>query len=661
MICKIFLLILLYPRTINITKTFNAKTMSYKLRILPRWLVFLLDLFLVCFCLFLSRMLKLNFNWDHMNDGLRFMMLVVLGVNAVLFYAFRSYAGIVRYTNLEDASRLVMVNAIAAFFYLVVNIFFLGSRNYFTLQIVSINFFITSFVIISYRLAVRYTFNFYKTISVGGIRITKKKVVVYDTSADGLHIKKVMNSLPDGDMQVVAFLDNSFSTNGKLLEGIPIYGTNDSSIAKLAAEGVEILILASRHMEKTTLNELVDSCLTHGIKVQQVPAMKDWLNDKIDTRQLQNINIEDLLEREVIKIHNEAIYSELKGKKILVTGAAGSIGSELVRQLLNYRPSLIILCDKAETPMHEFVLEITEKQKNPNIIKAYLGDICDKNRMEHLFEVYNPQIVFHAAAYKHVPLMEDNPSIAVINNVAGTRQLAELAVANNVEKFVMVSTDKAVNPTNVMGASKRIAEIFTQSYFKHLTDTHGDTEPPITKFVTTRFGNVLGSNGSVIPRFRKQLEKGGPITVTDPEITRYFMTIPEACLLVIEAGVMGQGGEIFVFDMGKPVKIVDLARKVIRLAGKEPDKDIKIVFTGLRPGEKLYEELLSSAENSRPTYHEKIMIADVREYDFATVARKVDRLVNSARQHYTLETVHLMKDLVPEFVSNNVAYEKVSK
>ena len=661
MICKIFLLILLYPRTINITKTFNAKTMSYKLRILPRWLVFLLDLFLVCFCLFLSRMLKLNFNWDHMNDGLRFMMLVVLGVNAVLFYAFRSYAGIVRYTNLEDASRLVMVNAIAAFFYLVVNIFFLGSRNYFTLQIVSINFFITSFVIISYRLGVRYTFNFYKSISVGGIRITKKKVVVYDTSADGLHIKKVMNSLPDGDMQVVAFLDNSFSTNGKLLEGIPIYGTNDSSIAKLAAEGVEILILASRHMEKTTLNELVDSCLTHGIKVQQVPAMKDWLNDKIDTRQLQNINIEDLLEREVIKIHNEAIYSELKGKKILVTGAAGSIGSELVRQLLNYRPSLIILCDKAETPMHEFVLEITEKQKNPNIIKAYLGDICDKNRMEHLFEVYNPQIVFHAAAYKHVPLMEDNPSIAVINNVAGTRQLAELAVANNVEKFVMVSTDKAVNPTNVMGASKRIAEIFTQSYFKHLTDTHGDTEPPITKFVTTRFGNVLGSNGSVIPRFRKQLEKGGPITVTDPEITRYFMTIPEACLLVIEAGVMGQGGEIFVFDMGKPVKIVDLARKVIRLAGKEPDKDIKIVFTGLRPGEKLYEELLSSAENSRPTYHEKIMIADVREYDFATVARKVDKLVNSARQHYTLETVHLMKDLVPEFVSTNAAYEKVSK
>lgn len=634
--------------------------MLFKVRILPRWLIFLLDLFLVCFCLFLSRLLKLNFNWEKMDNGIKFMMAVVLGINACLFYIFKSYKGIIRYTNLEDTSRLVMVNAIAAFFYLVINIFFLGWGNYFTLQIVSINFFITSFVIISYRLGVRYCFNFYKTLSYTGVRIEKKKVVVYDTSADGLHIKKVMNSLPDGDMQVVAFLDDSFSTSGKLLEGIPIYSTQESSLAKLRAEGVEILILASKHIEKGKLNELVDNCLTHGIKIQQVPAMRDWLNGKLDTQQLQNINIEDLLEREVIKIHNEAIYSELKGKTILVTGAAGSIGSEMVRQLLAYRPSLVILCDMAETPMHDFTLEIQEKYKGANI-KAYLGDICDRQRMEHLFEVYNPQIVFHAAAYKHVPLMEDNPSIAVLNNVMGTKNLAELAVLNNVEKFVMVSTDKAVNPTNIMGASKRIAEIFTQSYFKHLMMGNEDNPQHVTKFVTTRFGNVLGSNGSVIPRFKKQLEKGGPITVTHPEITRYFMTIPEACLLVIEAGVMGQGGEIFVFDMGKPVKIVDLARKVIKLSGKEPDRDIRIIFTGLRPGEKLYEELLNSAENCRPTYHEKIMIADVREYDFATVEKKVNKLISSARHHYTLETVFLMKDLVPEFVSNNAAYDKVNQ
>lgn len=605
-------------------------------------------------------MLKLNFNWDQIGVGLRFMMGVALALNAVLFFLFKSYAGIIRYTNLEDTSRLVMVNAIAAFFYLVLNIFFLKSGNYFTLQIVAINFFITSFVIISYRLTVRYVFNFYKNISHNGVKVLKKKVVVYDTSADGLHIKKVMNSLPDGDMQVVAFLDDSFITTGKLLEGIPIYSTQENSLAKLSAEGVEILIMASKVIDTSKLNELVDNCLKYSIKIQQVPAMRDWLNGKLDTQQLQNINIEDLLEREVIKIHNEAIYSELKGKKILVTGAAGSIGSELVRQLLNYRPSLLIMCDKAETPMHEFMLEIQEKFNNP-AVKAYMGDICDKNRMEHLFEIYNPQIVFHAAAYKHVPLMEDNPSIAVLNNVGGTKTLAELAVANNVEKFVMVSTDKAVNPTNVMGASKRIAEIFTQSFFKQLsTANENNADAKITKFVTTRFGNVLGSNGSVIPRFQKQLEKGGPITVTHPDITRYFMTIPEACLLVIEAGVMGQGGEIFVFDMGKPIKIADLARKVIKLSGKEPDRDIQIVYTGLRPGEKLYEELLSSAENSRPTYHEKILIADVRQYDFSVVEKKVNKLISSASRHYTLETVSLMKDLVPEFVSNNIAYEKIN-
>jgi FlaA1/EpsC-like NDP-sugar epimerase len=509
-------------------------------------------------------------------------------------------------------------------------------------------------------LAVRYCFNFYKTLSQGD-KLTKKKVIVFDTSADGLHIKKVMNSLPNGDMQVVAFLDDSFSTAGKLLEGIPIYSTQESSIAKLRGEGVELLILASKHIEKGKLNDLVDSCLAHGIRIQQVPAMRDWLNGRLDTQQLQNINIEDLLEREVIKIHNEAIYSELKGKKILVTGAAGSIGSELVRQLLSYRPSLIIMCDKAETPMHDFMLEVAEKYKNSNV-KAYLGDICDRQRMEHLFEVYNPQIVFHAAAYKHVPLMEDNPSIAVLNNVYGTKSLAELAVANDVEKFVMISTDKAVNPTNVMGASKRIAEIFTQSYFRHLTRdvVKGDNSHGVTKFVTTRFGNVLGSNGSVIPRFKKQLEKGGPITVTHPDITRYFMTIPEACLLVIEAGVMGQGGEIFIFDMGKPVKIADLARKVIKLSGKEPDTDIRIIYTGLRPGEKLYEELLNNAENTRPTYHEKIMIADVRQYDFDIVEKRITKLIASARQHYTLETVFLMKELVPEFMSNNPTYEKVN-
>jgi len=631
--------------------------MAIKIHILPRWLVFLLDLFLVCLCLLVSRLIKLNFRWVDVDAGLRLMMAVVLVLNATLFYIFKSYAGIIRYTNLEDAQRLVMVNAISSFIYLALNTFLLHSGNFFTQQIVAINFFVTTFVIISYRLAVRYCFNFYKNLAKGD-RIEKKKVIVFDTSSDGLHIKKILNGMPNADMEVVAFLDDSFSTNGKLLEGLPIYNTSEASIARLKSDGVELLILANKIIEKEKLNNLVDACLLYGIRVQQVPAMRDWLNDKLDAGQLQNINIEDLLEREVIKIHNEAIYSELKGKKILVTGAAGSIGSELVRQLLQYRPSLIILCDQAETPMHDFQLELQDKYKTANI-KAYLGDIKDRQRMEHLFEIYNPQIVFHAAAYKHVPIMEDHPSLAVLNNVMGTKILAELSVANYVEKFVMVSTDKAVNPTNIMGASKRIAEIFTQSYYNSLSKEL-EQKNGVTKFVTTRFGNVLGSNGSVIPRFKKQVDCGGPVTVTDPEITRYFMTIPEACILVIEAGVMGNGGEIFVFDMGKPVKISDLARKVIRLAGKIPDVDIKIIYTGLRPGEKLYEELLSSAENSRPTYHEKIMIADVRQYDFSLVSKKVDKLIACARQHYTLETVYLIKELVPEFVSNNVAYEKIN-
>ena len=490
----------------------------------------------------------------------------------------------------------------------------------------------------------------------GGAR---KKVVVYNASADGVHTKNVLNSLPGGDLQVVAFLDDVLSGSGKMLEGVPIYNTSEETIVKLKSEGVELLIFVQKMQEKDAFAAMVDNCLLHGIRVQQVPAVKDWLNGKLDTQQLQNINIEDLLEREVIKIHNEAIYTELKDKRILVTGAAGSIGSELVRQLLNYSPSLIILCDQAETPTHEFLLEVQEKHKVSNV-KAYLGDITDRQRMEHLFEVYNPQIVFHAAAYKHVPLMEDNPSIAVLNNVLGTKNLAELSVLYDVEKFVMVSTDKAVNPTNVMGASKRIAEIFTQSFFKYLAGNAENNDAFVTKFVTTRFGNVLGSNGSVIPRFKQQLAKGGPITVTHPEITRYFMTIPEACVLVLEAGVMGHGGEIFVFDMGSPVKIADLAKKVIRLSGKEPDVDIKIVYTGLRPGEKLYEELLNNAENTRPTYHSKIMIADVRQYNFSEISKKIDNLIKCAQSHYTLETVQLMKELVPEFVSNNTAYQKIN-
>lgn len=633
--------------------------MQYRIRILPRWLIFLLDLACVELCIFFSFILRFNFNLEEVSKyDISSILAISLCLNGLLFYLLKSYAGIIRYTNIEDTFRLLIVNSIAAVFYFSIN-FIINNAfdgvNLFPTSVVVINFFITNFVLITYRLLVRYTFKFYQAHQ---LEKEKVKAAVYDTGEYGLQTKMVINDFPSSDIHVVAFIDNVLSKSGKLMENTPIFNTSEASFERLQKEGVKLIIIANRNIPKDTLVHIVDTSLKYGMKVQQVPPVQQWLNGKLATDQLKNVNIEDLLEREVIRIDNEKIHFELKGKKILVTGAAGSIGSELVRQLIKYKPSLIILCDKAETPMHDLFLEIKDGHTKANI-KAYIGDICDRVRMEHLFEIYNPDVVFHAAAYKHVPLMEDNPSVAVLNNVWGTRNLAELSVAYGVEKFVMVSTDKAVNPTNVMGASKRIAEIYTQSYYNNLIaggETLTSNGHPITKFVTTRFGNVLGSNGSVIPRFKKQLESGGPITVTHPDITRYFMTIPEACQLVIEAGVMGQGSEIFVFDMGQPVKIADLARKIIKLAGKEPDVDIKVIYTGLRPGEKLYEELLNNSENVMPTYHDKIMIAKVAEYDYNMVKDKVDKLIGSARQHYTLETVGLMQDLVPEFTSNNSAY-----
>lgn len=632
--------------------------MQYKIRILPRWFIFLLDLVCIQLCIFFSFILRFNFNLEEVAKyNISFILIASLLLNGVLFYLLKSYSGIIRYTNIEDTFRLLIVNSIAAIFYFSINFgvnFFATEINLFPTSVVVINFFITNFVLITYRLLVRYTFNYYKAVQT---ETHKVKAAVFDTGEYGLQTKKVINSFPSSNIHVVAFIDDVLSKSGKLMENTPIYNTEEQSFNRLKEEGVELLIIANRKLPKEQLVNLVDKSLKYGLKVQQVPPIKEWLNGQLGAPQLKDIKIEDLLEREVIKIHNDKIHFELKGKKILVTGAAGSIGSELVRQLINYKPSLIILCDQAETPMHELHLEILEGYPNATV-KTYIGDITDHVRMEHLFEIYNPEVVFHAAAYKHVPLMEDNPSIAVLNNVLGTKTLAELSIANNVEKFVMVSTDKAVNPTNIMGATKRIAEIYTQSLFKNLSANQDlEMKDRVTKFVTTRFGNVLGSNGSVIPRFKKQMDKGGPVTVTHPEITRFFMTIPEACQLVIEAGVMGQGSEIFVFDMGKPVKIVDLARRIIRLAGKEPDIDIKIEYTGLRPGEKLYEELLNDSENVMPTYHDKIMIAKVVEYDFEIVKQKVAKLINSAKQHYTLETVGLIKDLVPEYTSNNSTYQ----
>lgn len=634
-----------------------------RLRTLPRSIIFVIDLTIVVGALAFSRLLRHNFDaYLVFGNAVRIYLSAII-VNAVLFYIFKTYQGIVRHTTIQDSFRLMVVSFLASLCYIIIKYFFIQfgdidqskSVEYLTWASVFINFFIVSFALIGYRIIVRYLYKTYFTTHIH--RKDKTKAAVYDTGEAGLSTKRAITDNVYSNMQVVYFLDDNPNKQNKTLEGIPILNLSKASFSKMKEEGIKNLLIAKENIQHSKLNEIVDMALEYDIQVQQVPPIEKWLQGKLDSLQIKNVNIEDLLERDVIKINNENVFSEVKNKCVLITGAAGSIGSEIVRQVLGLKPSAVVLCDSAESPLHELQLEVEEKFGGKNI-KIFIGNICDTVRMEQLFEVYRPDIVFHAAAYKHVPMMEANPSIAVTNNVFGTKLLAELAVANHVKKFVMVSTDKAVNPTNVMGASKRIAEIFIQSFDAHQRSLLGN-DAQRTRFITTRFGNVLGSNGSVIPRFRKQIEQGGPITVTHPDITRYFMTIPEACQLVIEAGAMGTGGEIFVFDMGQPVKITELARKMILLSGRIPETEIKIVYTGLRPGEKLYEELLNNSENTLPTYHEKIMIAKVREYNFVNTVRKIDQLIERAKGHYTYETVGLMKELVPEFISKNSVYEKL--
>lgn len=622
--------------------------MFSKIEIVPRWIIFVIDICLSAVALLLAEVIAKNFIVTAIDfHALYRAALAVIIINVFVFYFLKTYAGIVRYTSAQDSVKILGAVLLGAFLIFMLNAVVVTFEG---LPIISfttlVNFILFNFLILTaYRMLAKSVFLYLKT-----AKLDRRRIIIYGAGEAGLVTKRTFDHDPTTNKKIIAFVDDDERKIGKTVNGIIIKSatTLEDIINK---KQVDEIIFASYSIPVERKNQIVDLCLHHKVRVLNIPPPDVWTKPNLSPKLIHKINIEDLLDRKPIRMDMQGIGAELKGKRVLVSGAAGSIGSEIVRQLMKFETALIIMLDQSETALHNLSLEMEEHQSRQHV-HAFIGDVKDMGRMEFLFDHFKPQYVYHAAAYKHVPLMEDNPAESVKTNILGTKTMADLAVKHKVEKFVMISTDKAVNPTNIMGACKRIAEIYVQS----LNNT------PLaagTRFITTRFGNVLGSNGSVIPRFKQQIERGGPITVTHPDITRYFMTIPEACQLVLEAGFMGKGGEIFIFDMGKSVKIVDLAKRMIQLAGMEPNKEIQISYSGLRPGEKLYEELLNDNENTLQTHHEKIMIGKVREYVFADVEVQVLSLIADAIINDNRKVVLQMKKIVPEFKSKNSKFEEL--
>jgi len=647
--------------------------MFKQINILPRWAIFIIDIFISILSLWISYLVKNDFSSTHIDKSIFFKNAVVLvAISTPVFILLKTHAGIIRLTTIQDAFKIfvaiVLINAGFILVYLVASTFF--NKSFISITTLVINGFVGFVLLIVYRIGIRHIFSYLKNLKFfKDFRDIDKNIIIYGANEEGIATKRTLEHDSKVAYHVIAFLDDDMGKVKKAIDGVKIYHYSDLTDIILS-EKVDELIIAAEDLSTEKKNELVEICLNKNVKVLLTPPVKAWINGQLSARQIHKIKIEELLERPPIHIHNEIIENQIKNKRVLVTGAAGSIGNEIVRQLAKFKPSVIIMVDIAETALYDAELNFREKYIS-NIFKYFIADVRDYKRMEYIFRECKPHYVYHAAAYKHVPMMELHPYEAVATNVMGTKNLADLSLRYGVQKFVMISSDKSVNPTNVMGATKRVAEIYVQSLYHHRLKQiqeggfSSDAEKAekirsLTRFITTRFGNVLGSNGSVIPRFTSQINQGGPVTVTHPDISRYFMTIPEACQLVLEAGSMGEGGEIFVFNMGKLVKIIDLANKMIRLSGFTPGVDIEIKFTGLRPGEKLHEELLNTEENTIPTYHDQIMIAKVREYDFESVNANIGALIGliDSVQNET-DIVKMMKKIIPEYLSNNSVFESL--
>lgn len=614
----------------------------------PRWIILLIDI-TICFVAFiLAYLVRFEFKPPKIEiDLARFFLPILLGVRIVSFYLGKTYAGIIRYTSSQDTVRIFYVITAGSVFFALLNqvrFYFFDQQYFIPYSIIILEYLLTLFAMIVSRIAVKVLYMELKT-----PEKARRRVVIYGAGESGLITKRAIDRDSRSDMEVFAFVDEDHGKSGKTMEGAEIFPLK--KLDELFSSGkVDEVIIAIPSLDKKKKAAFINKALSYNVRVSNIPPVKQWIKGELSFRQIRDIRIEDLLGRETIKLDSAAVSAQVKGKTVLVTGAAGSIGSELVRQLLAYQPALVVVLDQAETPVFQLENELNAAGYQGKF-EVVMGDVRQIDRMRRMMAHFKPNIIYHAAAYKHVPLMENNPSEAVLSNVLGTRIMADLAEEFSAEKFVFISTDKAVNPTSVMGATKRAAEIYIQSKDKHSK----------TAFVTTRFGNVLGSNGSVIPIFKKQIEEGGPITVTHPEVTRFFMTIPEAVQLVLEAGAMSEGGEIYAFDMGESVKVIDLANNMIKLSGLEPGRDIEVVFTGLRPGEKLYEEVLSDAENTIPTHHKKILRAKVREYGFDEVEQDISGLIALFDEQNNEKIVSRLKKLIPEYISSNSQFEALDK